>query len=262
MSLLDASELWARAQQQSRAALSSGALEPWAADVTRLEDGGGAFEVHHLLRRAHKPTGVARTGDPFAWPWSGDLYLGDVSATHGCLLNKFPLFAQHLLFVTRAWEAQESPLTAADGDALCFGFAAGGRTLAFFNGGTGAGASQPHKHLQLVPLEAPLEPLLRAGRLPVRHALVDTPKDGQTLASTVARLLEGLGVTPGAPWNLLATREWLLVVPRRQESFEDISVNALGFAGSFAVTNEAQRERLRAVGPMDALREVAFPTPP
>jgi len=251
--------LWPRVRAQTATALASGALEPWATDVTALDDGGGRFEVRVMASLEKKARAPVAPGDPFAWPWTGDLVVGDVSDTHGCLLNKFPVFEHHALFVTRADEPQDAWLTAADGEALRFGLDAGGDALAFYNGGAGAGASQPHKHLQLVPLRASLEPLLRAGALPVRHARVETPRSGAALADTVARLLRELGVEPGAPWNLLATREWLLVVPRRAESFDGVSVNALGFAGSLLVKSPAQLERLRAVGPMAVLRAVGRP---
>lgn len=250
---------WPRVREQTTKALASGALEPWATDVTALDDGGGRFEVRVMASLEKKARAPATPGDPFAWPWTGDLVVGDVSATHGCLLNKFPVFEHHALLVTRAYEPQHAWLTAADGEALRVGLDAGGDALGFYNGGSGAGASQPHKHLQVVPLRASLEPLIRAGALPVQHALVDTPKDGEALATTVARLLRELGVAPGAPWNLVVTRDWLLVVPRGAESFEGVSVNALGFAGSLLAKTPAQLERLRSVGPMTVLRAVGRP---
>lgn len=262
MEPLSPSTLWPRVRSQTAKALASGALEPWTTDVTALPDAGGLFQVRIMASLEKKARAPTTPGDPFAWPWTGDLFVGDVSDTHGCLLNKFPVFEHHALLVTRAYEPQDAWLTPADGDALRFGLDAGDDVLGFYNGGSGAGASQPHKHLQLVPLRASLEPLLRAGALPVRHALVATPKDGAALADTAARLLRELDVAPGAPWNLLATRDWLLVVPRRAESFEGVSVNALGFAGSLLVKSPAQLERLRAVGPMAVLRAVGVSASP
>jgi ATP adenylyltransferase len=61
------------------------------------------------------------------------------------------------------------------------------------------------------------------------------------------------------PYNLLVTRRWMLLVPRSRESFGSISVNALGFAGSLFVRDDAEMRTLRAAGPMRALREVARP---
>ena len=62
------------------------------------------------------------------------------------------------------------------------------------------------------------------------------------------------------PYNLLVTREWMLMVPRRSESFHAISLNAMAFAGSFFVKNQADRELLIAEGPLNALRSVSQPS--
>ena len=61
------------------------------------------------------------------------------------------------------------------------------------------------------------------------------------------------------PYCLLVTRDWMLLVPRSREFFEDISLNSLAFAGSFFVRNEQQLDRLKSFGPMNALRRVALP---
>jgi len=81
--------------------------------------------------------------------------VGDISATHVGLLNKFCVLEDHLLMVTRDYAEQTELLDESDFHALLCGLAAVDG-LAFYNGGTDAGASQPHKHLQLVPL--PLAP--------------------------------------------------------------------------------------------------------
>jgi ATP adenylyltransferase len=61
------------------------------------------------------------------------------------------------------------------------------------------------------------------------------------------------------PYNLLVTRQSMLLVPRSTECYERISINALGFAGGLLVKDKAQLEALRAHGPMTALRQVGFP---
>jgi ATP adenylyltransferase len=63
---------------------------------------------------------------------------------------------------------------------------------------------------------------------------------------------------PATPYNLLATRRWMLVVPRRQERYESISVNALGFAGSLYVRNSAELALVRRAGPLNVLRAVTL----
>jgi ATP adenylyltransferase len=58
------------------------------------------------------------------------------------------------------------------------------------------------------------------------------------------------------PYNLLVTREFMLLVPRRREHFEDISLNALAFAGSLFVRTRAHVERVQEHGPLAVLRSV------
>jgi ATP adenylyltransferase len=58
-------------------------------------------------------------------------------------------------------------------------------------------------------------------------------------------------------YNLLATREWMMIVPRRRERYEGISVNALGFAGSLFVKDDAQLEIVRRTGPRAVLAAVS-----
>ncbi|HEY8553879.1 MAG TPA: hypothetical protein VIL43_05000 [Burkholderiales bacterium] len=48
----------------------------------------------------------------------------------------------------------------------------------------------------------------------------------------------------------------MLLVPRTRDTYEGVSVNALGFAGSFFVRDRTLLETIRRVGPMRMLREV------
>jgi ATP adenylyltransferase len=190
-----------------------------------------------------------------------DLYVADVGSTHYALLNKFPVVPNHLLIVTRRFAPQEELLDAADFQALA-ALMAELDWLAFYNAGRVAGASQARKHLQLVPLPlapqvaapVPLEPLIIGGALPFRHAFAVLP----TLDAMHGIYRELIAQSPAAPYNLLATRRWMLVVPRRQERYESISVNALGFAGSLYVRTSAELELVRRAGPMNVLHALTL----
>jgi ATP adenylyltransferase len=63
------------------------------------------------------------------------------------------------------------------------------------------------------------------------------------------------------PYNLLVTREWILLVPRRAECYRQISLNALAFAGSLFVKDRAQLEQLLATDPLSLLGEAALEAP-
>ncbi|MGF1641943.1 MAG: hypothetical protein ACFCUO_13435 [Rhodospirillales bacterium] len=288
--------LAATVDRVASAALRTGALQPIATEQRRIDEGGVRFLVRMVSSLARKgreqaeparaTAAPARPVNPFLPP-DPALLVAALSPTHLCVLNKFNVIGRHLLIVTRRFEDQETLLTAADFEALstCMAEIDG---LGFYNGGTAAGASQPHKHLQLVPLPladdeagAPIEPLLTAaGRLrsvttvpglPFRHAFVRLDESPFDRPAAIARAYRALlaatgieavaaaeGMRPSRPYNLLLTRAWMLVVPRRCERFRGISVNALGFAGSLFVADRRQLRIIEDVGPMAVLRGVAL----
>lgn len=70
------------------------------------------------------------------------------------------------------------------------------------------------------------------------------------------------GVQASAPYNLLITRRWMLLVSRSRECFENISVNALGFVGSLLVRDDRELDTLLRHGPMQILCGVSgHPSP-
>jgi ATP adenylyltransferase len=74
-----------------------------------------------------------------------------------------------------------------------------------------------------------------------------------------ARLALGDRDGAQAPYNLLVTRRWMMLIPRRREHAQGISVNALGYAGSLFVRDGAALQALRETGPLGLLREVGLP---
>ncbi len=246
-------------QTATARALASGALRPIATQSEVIEDAGARFVVRTASTLAAKAAAQQRT-DPLG-DYEPDLFVSDVGSTHYVLLNKYPVTASHLLVVRRRFAPQEQLLDADDFQALAV-LMAELDWLAFYNAGQAAGASQARKHLQLVPLPlapevpapVPLEPLISRGALPFRHALA--PLGGSDAMQAIYREL--MAQCPQAPYNLLATRRWMLVVPRRHERYQSISINALGFAGSLFVRNSAELELVRRAGPMNVLRAVTL----
>ena len=171
--LLPPDTLYAALRRQTRHALEVGALEPIATQTRRLHD-GMPFLIHQLasIERKRRAGLMQRsTGENPFLPYDADLFVADITDTHVALLNKFNVVDLHLLLVTRDFVDQESPLEHADFLALaaCLAQLDG---IGFYNSGEIAGASQPHKHLQLVPTpldggphRMPLEPLLAASGL-------------------------------------------------------------------------------------------------
>lgn len=285
--------LWPAIVRQTAHALARGALRPIDTTQTTLDDGGIRFVVRQVSSLLHKPRAPdSPTPRPFVDPFlphDPDLFVGDISATHFALLNKFNVIDHHLLIVTRAFEPQEALLDLDDFMAWFVGLTPFDG-LGFYNGGRDAGASQPHKHLQIVPLPLgdagqpiPITPLIERARfdgaigtlpgLGFRHAFTRLdPGSPATLAAQALeryrRLLDTVGVRAvdiggrphqSAPYNLLATREWMLVVPRSAEQSGGIAVNSLGFAGSLFVRDARHLDIMRRVGPMALLRRVGLP---
>ena len=268
-------------------ALSAGALEAISSRCEVVEQAGVAFQIRVASNPAQslRPLAASKRSDNPFLPYDPALFVAELSGSHVCLLNKFTVIDRHLLIVTRELEQQESLLTSEDFEALwsCLAEVDG---LAFYNAGPIAGASQPHKHLQLVPLpllstngpgepRLPIETLLAAARfenrvgripgLPFLHAFARLDGAAEGSAAAVADELLGLyhalrqaAATGDAPYNLLLTRDWMLYVPRSAPRCEAIEVNALGFAGSFFVRSTSELDRVRALGPMNILRAVAM----
>lgn len=283
---LEPGTLWRAIVDRTRQALASGALRPIETEREILQDQGIAFDVRvvsSLALKAHEanPEVHPPDFDPFL-PYDPELFVADISETHVGILNKFPVVDNHLLIVTREFQEQSSLLTQADFEALwaCMQEFDG---LAFYNSGETAGASQHHKHLQLIPdfSDGPALPIEEAvadiavkddiGRcsaLPFKHAIatlgeIDALPINDAASALLGRyrsMLHSLNLMEQPDklrnYNLLATRRWMMLVPRSREQFEGVSVNALGFAGELLVMDRPQLETLRKLGPMAALRAV------
>jgi len=287
--------LWERVRAATSRGLAAGALQPIPTTFETVEDGGIPFQLRIVDNPRRKTLQRQRVGqrpragdaDPFL-PHDEDLYVADLGPSHLLLLNKFNVLEHHLLIVTRAFADQEELPDEADLAALwhCLGGIDG---LGFYNGGEAAGASQPHKHLQLVPyplapglVGAPIEAVfggaepagdvLRLPALPFRHALlrldglpVDPAAAAPRLHAQMLTLLDAIGLGPrpdaptarqAGPYNLLITRNWMLAVPRSREKVGSIGVNAIGFAGGLLVRDEAERDQVRTMGPRALLCQV------
>ncbi len=298
---------------------SAQTLTPRDAELASADSAAttSALDLAEQAATSHLET--ADLHDPFL-PYEEDLYVGDVPPAHVCLLNKFNVVNGHLLIVTRAFQEQTLLLTSADFTAFWHCLRQH-PSLGFYNSGKIAGASQRHKHMQLIPLAAetdiPIHVQLEkaasareeqhscftVSSFPFKHAVIGTRDlessnetdaiNGAILHARYMQLLqfliEKLGVSASSwiawetttsgrlssdsfpvedqqeaahpfPYNLLLSRNWMLLVPRQQEKFlNEISVNALGFGGFLLAKNEAQKDLIVQHGPLGILKQVAIP---
>ncbi|KAI1785774.1 HIT-like protein [Ganoderma leucocontextum] len=244
--------------------------------------------------------------DPFAPPYNPNLLLGEVrdegeGNEYVILFNKFSLVPHHFMLVTKEFRSQTSPLFPPDlVQAYLFLVAAkkaGRKFFAFYNCGDLSGASQPHKHVQLLPIDddgPPVERLARNSKveqdsrpfsitaLPyanhVRRLPSSLPFSSpdelepiladaflSTLDLTIQTMRHDPSYPAGAPsYNVLLTLEHIHVVPRRRETHvlagtgEKLSVNALGFAGMLLVKSERELAAVKEEGVGAILKDVAL----
>jgi len=281
-------DILARAREVTITAKASGALVPIDTDYCVIVDDNIEFIVRvasNLDRRKQAATinkarvnGAKSPPNPFL-PYDPALWVANIGEHHAVLLNKFNVIDNHLLIVTKHYEHQDQLLTTSDLAAIAELVKHHGG-LGFYNGGTTAGASQHHKHLQwvegielrgdlCVPV-VPHFPPISTGHwqfitspFPMALAKIDAQRD---LASQYIdfynAITQKLDIDTGEirasrSYNLLMTSSHLWIVPRVQESFESVSLNAMAFAGSLFVKNVGQLDLLKNAGPLTALRSAA-----
>jgi sulfate adenylyltransferase (ADP) / ATP adenylyltransferase len=271
--------LWRAALERSARARRDGSLKPLVTDLIPPE-GWQPFQLRrlcsstpkHLLEPGPRP-------NPFM-PWERNLEVQRIGSSHVLLLNKYPVQEGHVLLITRDWAPQGGWLNRSDWTAVTK-VAADTSGLWFFNSCAEAGASQPHRHLQLLPRHrsepvCPLEPAIRAqleGTAPpwpwrYRLSHRQPGEDHRALAEHYRRQSVALGIgdpgaggTPQSPYNLLFSDHWFLMVRRRVEQMAGFSVNALGFAGYLLLTSQSDLAWFRHHGPWSLLTEVAEQIP-
>ena len=274
------SELLRKATEVTVAATASGALVPLDTSLTHLMgDGGSRFELRHLLSAT--PKHLRASGpkpNPFL-PWDQRLEVDRIGDSHVVILNKYPVQTSHMLLITQDWQPQTGWLSMEDWQSLAR-IDATTTGLWFFNSGPDAGASQPHRHLQLLPRAAGericardgwfrrcaqdatssvQDPLLRSSRV----AAISSTLTGEALQDLYLALAQDLSLghpstddCPRGAYNLLLSREWMAIVRRRREGIRGFSVNALGFAGSLLSTEASDRQWIQDSGPEALLQAV------
>jgi ATP adenylyltransferase len=296
--LLATGTLWRLIRSRTESAIAKGALHTITTDFHILREGDLTFMVRVAKNLKRKAVDKAKQAsepsttrfNPFLPP-ELEMTVADITPTHISVLNKFNVVENHLLIVTRDFEKQEHLLTLEDFEALriCLREYP---SLGFYNGGAEAGASQQHKHLQLVPLplyegknaipfdsiynQAPrIKGLHRLKQLPFLHCWTPLPenlaKDPTTAAeltlSLYLQMLKSMGINglkgsegtyQSTPYNLLLTRDWMLLVPRAQECYQGISINSLGYVGSLFVKDQKDLEKVKRIGPVQLLKAVTF----
>ncbi len=272
-------------------ALDSGSLVPMDAESHPLEERGLPYQARWISTLSLKimakalQDGGEQQENPFL-PYDPNLFVAHLPPAHVLIFNKFGISENHLLVITRGFESQEAPVTPADFAAIAPLLGDLGGVL-MFNGGTAAGASQPHKHFHLMPgRELPLagyfNHLVSGGRLirvpefGFRHGLTALGLTPEMSAEDKAGMLQDAcraclamcELTPDSnglmpPYNILASREWLLAVPRSATAWVDgdarVHVHAMTFGGEVGVASEHQIDIVKNTGLLKILAATTVP---
>lgn len=232
--------------------------------------------------------------NPFLPP-DEDLFVCQLSDTHSLVLNKFNITPHHVIIITNEFVEQEEPLTREDIAATwqVVQSMPGPGGMAFFNCGNLSGASQPHKHIQCVPMplaymndSVPIQPpfesviyesLRKSGaadgsvteveKLPFIHGVVaihphmtieNIHKAYEDIIANLKTRLEQRGWNVGDSYNLILTQKYIMIAPRSSEYIESVSCNSMGFAGSFFLARQEVIDEMKRLGPTHVLSQLGF----
>ncbi|MFM8526120.1 MAG: ATP adenylyltransferase [Cyanobacteriota bacterium] len=267
---------WQEALRRSDEALACGALVPLTTELLACPE-FSPFVLRRLLSATprHLKAGGPKP-NPFL-PWEPPLEVARLGESHLLLLNKYPVEPGHLLLITQQWQPQAGWLDSGDWAAVAT-VSADTDGLWFFNSSAVAGASQPHRHLQLLPraagevscpLASTYRSLLRGERCPLPwcyaiSAREDRSGAGADLPGIYQRHAAQLGLghpdrdqRPRHAYNVLFDRHWFVTIRREQEHGAGFSINGLGFAGYLLITPRSDLDWLRRHGPWSLLATVA-----
>ena len=262
---------WEKALQKTKISINSKSLFPLnTIDVTRNLYQGNDFVIRELdITKFKKNTLIGPKINPFK-PWDNTLEIDSIGKDHHLILNKYPVQLGHILLITNEWKEQNGWIDIKDWEAIKE-VNKDTTGLWFFNSDPLAGASQPHRHIQLLrrePLElsCPREKWIldfnnvknKNQRFCKNLLLKKFSKtlNEENIHQIYKDLSYKLGLgdpkidkKPKYPYNLIFTNRWMLLIKRKIDNLYGISVNALGFAGYILVTEKSDIKYLKKFGP-------------
>ncbi len=268
---------WEKALQKTKISINSKSLFPLnTTDITNKLYKGNDFVIRELdISKLKKNTFIGPKINPFK-PWDNILEIDPIGKDHQLILNKYPVQLGHLLLITNKWKEQKGWIDLKDWEAIKE-VNKDTTGLWFFNSGPLAGASQPHRHIQLLrrdPLEltCPREKwILDFNNENYKNQIfcqnIILKKFSKTLnEENIYEIYKdlsyklGLGEPktdkkPRYPYNLIFTNHWMLLIRRKTDNLHGISVNALGFAGYILVTEKSDIKYLKTFGPEKLLEK-------
>ncbi len=273
--------IWSKAIEITRQAVDSGALFPLKTIKYKSNDASCDYELRFL--KSPIPKYLIEYGpkrNPFI-PWDTRLEIQPINDKHTLILNKYPVQLGHMLLITNTWKPQNGWLNLDDFEAIR-NVDNDTTGLWFFNSSKEAGASQPHRHFQLLPrhfneIVCPRYKwfcsLLNNNKddniSDISRCISIKPRDTNNesnsygLYNSYRSMVNEMNLgdidiisKPLKPYNLLITSEWIALITRATERSNGFSINALGFAGYFLGTKKSNVDILIKFGPDEILKDV------
>jgi len=261
---------WTKAEKVIEQALVNNSLLPITTEACVINEAGIDYFGHVVTQHAERKFQSGTKQDNPFLPYEEEMFVADAGESHVCLLNKFPVISPHLLICSREFVPQTSPLELQDFCAWVMGFDSD-NVFGFYNSGTMAGASQPHRHMQLVQSSIPLEHAIINHELPFKHHLYQFDSlSGERLYLCYLAGLRELGILDKngltndnslaseqecKPYNLLLTKHWMLMIPRSTNQVNDVFANGINYSGRFLVKEPEQLTWLKEYGMMQFLKD-------
>ncbi|KAK0705632.1 hypothetical protein B0H67DRAFT_388268 [Lasiosphaeris hirsuta] len=258
--------------------------------ITHKDQNNLTYEFRITSALTHKPTpGQLPTPSRYAPGSDIDVTgfeISPITTTHLLAANKFSAARPHLLLLTTDGHArQHAALDAADWAAAHAALSAlttptGSQGyMLFFNCGVAGGCSRLHKHMQIIPRPAPgglwLDGMVADGVPYVYFMERFRGQEGwlapgglegvyRGLLGRAERALEAGGegeVEEGraVPHNVLLTRDWMAVIPRRKPGVRGANANAPAMLGMVWLADEEVLGRWLGIGPSVVLADVGVP---
>ena len=272
--------IWSKALEISEKAVDCGAVIPLDTIKYRLNDQFCDYELRYL--KSPIPRYLIEYGpkkNPFI-PWDTRLEIQPVNNNHTLILNKYPVQLGHMLLITNNWKPQHGWLNKDDFEAI-INVDNDTTGLWFFNSSKEAGASQPHRHFQLLPRHYNETVCPRYEwfcsllnntidiNSKISHCISIRPRNkkeelsSNDLFNSYKSMAKEMNIgeldiinKPLKPYNLLITSEWIALIKRKTDRSNGFSINALGFAGYFLGTKRSDVDTLIKFGPERILMDV------
>ena len=262
---------WEKALKQTSLSISKKSLYPLETKVVTEEFyDKNDFIIRKLdTSKFKKEICYGPKQNPFN-PWEKILEIEKIGNHHQLILNKYPVQSGHILLITNSWKPQNGWLDINDWVAIQK-VNKNTSGLWFFNSSPIAGASQPHRHFQLLrrsngQVACPREKwfldlkISNENETKLKKSIVVSHFNFQENSSKIYNLyLEltkkiGLGdpsndEKPRHPYNILITNKWIAIIRRRFDHLHGFSINGLGFAGYLLITKKSDINYLKNNGP-------------